>query len=321
YMDYPYTEKAFTGKINGNNYKLYGECGWPIFGYIKGAEICNFVLSTELHNSRLAYALFCYVAENSSIKNITNYAYMGGAKGDNWVVSLGGLICLIADCTVENVVNYSDVTGDAAIIQNAYNSTVRNCKNYGNISVDLESRVVGAVVSVIWSDRYEVPTVGSIVEGCENYGNIIGANYIGGIVGRVELFNDALTIGYVSSKYFTDLGCVELAQNPSVIRNCKNFGNIYRNKDYRKKVTNSPLSNTVICCFGGIAGLGYQIENCTNSGNVYGFEVIHPEYTVDYIGGVAGAACTVTDCTSSTKLVASNTIEHTDDICGYLIEK
>ncbi|MBD5131119.1 MAG: hypothetical protein HDT28_00770, partial [Clostridiales bacterium] len=318
YMDYPYTEKAFTGKINGNNYKLYGECGWPIFGYIKGAEICNFVLSTELHNNSLIYGVFCYLAENSSIKNIVNYAYMGGAKGDNWDVSLGGLICLIADCTVENVINYSDVTGEAAIVQYAYNSTVRNCKNYGNISVAFKYPIVGAVVSVILLERYEVPTVGSIVEDCENYGNIIGVNYIGGIVGRVELFKDAHTIGYdYPRNYFTDLGRVKLAQNPSVIRNCKNYGNIYRYKDYEE----DPLKNTVICCFGGIAGLGYQIENCTNSGNIYGFEVIHPEYTVDYIGGVAGAACTVTDCTSSTKLVAANTIKHTDDICGYLIEK
>lgn len=337
YADFLYSEvtrpnEPFTGKFHGNNYKIYGQRGWPLFGYIKDAVISDIVLSSELINGKRhdlnASILLCGVAVNSTIKNITNYSVQGGPSK----YQTHSMITLIDNCIVENVTNYGDVTnGCSAIVKFAFDSTVRNCKNYGNISVgkfktitggysNIETVVGGIVSEIISHERYDTQnkTVGSVVENCENYGTIIGRNYIGGIVGRVEFFHDFLTIHNCDYNiYFPDLSRVKLLENPSVIRNCSNYGNIYRNKDYEEKL----VANTMLCCIGGVVGMGYKIENCRNSGTIYGFETINPEYMVDYIGGVAGAACAVTDCANTAKLVAASTIEHTDDICGYMIER
>lgn len=320
-------DKPFTGKFNGNNYKIYGRRGHALFGYIKNAEISNFVFSSEMkHDPSLTQRggmALCGIAENSIIKNIVNYS------ATNIQHASLGLIFYLYRSTVENVINYGDVTnGSTAIVKYMFDSTVKNCKNYGNLSY-VTRCPMGAIVSeilahhipVLASDKEATATVGSVVENCENYGNIIGTSYVGGIVGRVAMYQDAhtigLTYGQIFYDYFTDISKVKLLSNPSVIKDCNNHGNIYRDKDYE----NSTPNLTVLCCVGGIVGLGYQIETCTNNGNIYGFETVNPEYTVDYIGGITGAAVTISECTSSTKLVAASSIKHTDDICGYTIER
>lgn len=326
-MTSQYPDEPFTGKFNGNNYKVYGERSKALFGYIKNAEISNFVFSSEMKHRpsltpRGGMAL-CGIAENSIIKNIVNYS------ATNIYHASLGLIFYLYRSTVENVINYGDVTnGSTAIVKYMFDSTVKNCKNYGNISY-ITRYPMGAIVSeilahhipVLASDREATATVGSVVENCENYGNIIGTSYVGGIVGRVAMYQDAYTIGLTYGQifydYFTDISKVKLLSNPSVVKNCTNHGNIYRNKDYEQ----DPLYLTVLCCFGGIVGLGYKIENCTSNGNIYGFETVNPEYKVDYIGGITGAAVTLSECISSTELVTASSIKHTDDICGYAIER
>ncbi|MDE7406041.1 MAG: hypothetical protein K2M89_04140 [Clostridiales bacterium] len=319
----------FTGKFNGNNYKVYGERGWVLFGYIKDAEISNLIFSSEMISSLSKTAatgmVLCGIAENSTIKNITNYSTLG--RKDQ-ATSLG-LILYLYKSTLENVINYGDVVeGSACIVKYMFDSTVKNCKNYGSISYKYQYPIGGIVseilahhIPVLASNGEATATVGSVVENCENYGNIIGTSYVGGIVGRVAMYQDAhtigLTYGQIFYDYFTDISKVKLLSNPSVIKNCTNYGNLYRDKDYEHSTPNL----TVMCCVGGITGLGYQIENCKNNGNIYGFEVVNPEYTVDYIGGITGAAVNLSECTSSTKLVAASSINHTNDICGYTIER
>ncbi len=319
-----YSTTPFTGKFNGNNYKLYGERNRSLFGYIKDAEISNIIFSSEIDNSQPVNIqggsmILCGIAENSVIKNIVNYSLLGRKNQS----SSTGMVLYLYKSTIENVINYGDVAeGSSAIVKYMFDSTVRNCKNYGNISYKRISPT-GAIVSeilanhmpVLTSNHEVTATAGSVVENCENYGNIIGTNYMGGIVGRVAMFNDAYTIGVISDNYFTDLSKIKLFSNPSVVKNCTNYGNIYRDKDYEE----DPLNLTVLCCIGGIIGLGNSVENCTNNGNIYGFETVNPGYTVDYIGGVTGAACSIVDCDSTTQLVATDTIEHTDDVCGYFM--
>lgn len=312
-------DEPFTGKFNGNNYKIYGRKSWPLFGYIKYAEISNIVFSSEMSNN---YSMvLCAIAKNSIIKNIINYSTMGPTDYDRSV----GLILSLYKSSVENIINYGDVVnGSACIVKYMFDSTVKNCKNYGNISRKYRYPM-GAIVSEILANSIPAlstageatETVSSVVENCENYGNIIGKNYVGGIVGRVAMFNDTYTIGGIYYNDFTDISTVKLLSNPSVVRNCTNYGDIYRDKDYEQE----PLNLTVLGCVGGIIGLGNSVENCNNYGNIYGFETINPEYRVDYIGGIAGAAREVVDCLNLTTLKVAHSIKHTSDICGYLIER
>lgn len=321
-------DKPFTGKFNGNNYKVYGDRSKILFGHIKDAEISNIIFSSETNNidkTLRGATLLCGVAENSVIKNIVNYSMLGCKD----LRATSGMILYLYKSTVDNIVNYGDIAeGSACIIKYMFDSVAKNCKNYGNISYQFQYPIGGVVseilahhIPVMTSNHEATATTGSLVENCENYGNIVGTSYVGGIVGRVTMYNDAYTLGLVHGEmfynYFTDISRVRLLSNPTVIKNCTNYGNIYRDKEYEE----DPLKLTVLCCLGGIVGLGNEIENCTNNGNIYGFETVNPGYTVDYIGGITGAAVTVKECASSVKLSVAKKVKHTDELCGYLIER
>lgn len=87
-----------------------------------------------------------------------------------------------------------------------------------------------------------------------------------------------------------------------VVRNCKNYGNIYLlRSDGKKRFESTDHANdgeykNIIYEFGGIAGSISRVENCENHGNFYGFENMGNGIKVRFLGGVVGAAKQVTDC-------------------------
>lgn len=87
----------------------------------------------------------------------------------------------------------------------AKNSTIRNCKNYGNL-------VGGGIVSLISGD--------TVIENCENYGAVVSGDCgTGGIVGSpYETHYSIAEIGGMEDKYYTE---------NQIVRNCKNYGDIY----------------------------------------------------------------------------------------------
>ncbi len=288
-IDYSWANIPFTGKFNGNNYKIYGERNRMLFDFIDGAEISNFVLSSELISSKgnlYKSVLFCGLALNSTIKNIVNYSCLNDSDG---------VIYNSIKCEIDNVVNYGDgVDMSGTLVRGMQACTVKNCRNYGNFSQRTNgARCFGAIVGIIW----HYGEYGSIVENCENYGNLIGNQYVAGILGRVI--------------YSADTIDSEQVKNPSRISDCNNQGNIYRDK-----LNNADNRFQYI---GGIAGSGPKIEKCTNQGHIYGFESIDPQYHALKIGGIAGAAISVEDCVNQYELVLDSAIKYSDDICGYKI--
>ena len=285
----------FRGKFNGNNYKIYGKRNRLIFNFIIGAEISNFVLSSELvtdGDNENAEVLFCAQAFDSTIKNIVNYSCLDNGNG---------FVYYSYNCNIDNIVNYGDGKNmSGTIIRGMRESTVRNCKNYGNFSqINSGVKCFGAIIGIIW----HFGTAKSTVEYCENYGNLIGNEYVGGILGRVIYYTN--TIGN------------EQKENPSTINNCKNFGDIYKDKNYSYTVLGTKVDK--FSHIGGIAGNGAKIENCTNQGHIYGFESISPEYTAMYIGGIAGSAISVVGCKNHHDLVLDTAVEYGNNICGYYI--
>jgi len=209
---------------------------------------------------------------------------------------------------VYKLCGYAYVSG--AIVANANGSTVvRNCKNYGNLSRVIEYardvyEGVGGIVGCIGSTTsyFECKVV---VENCENYGDIIGSSHIGGIVGwHNQVYNRELCKNFNSE--FPD--CY---MDGSIIKNCMNYGNIYRDKNGEKKC---------ISGFGGITGIGTKIENCKNSGSIYGFETVDPDWQVEYVGGICGAAVSVGSCESTGEFNVSSLVKCADSLCGYIIK-
>ncbi len=285
---------AFTGKFNGNNYKIYGERKRRVFDYIDGAEISNFVLSSELivpDKSNETEVLLCARAHNCTIKNIVNYSKLDYSHG---------IIYSALDCVIDNVINYGDgVNMFGTMVWGMRNNTVINCKNYGNFSQNKDAIWgFGAIVGAIWDYGDE-----SLVENCDNYGIVIGTEYISGIVGRMIYDNDTVDSSVLES--------------PSIIRNCNNYGDIYRNKESVYTIGGSLCGNTYYY-IGGIAGRGPRIEDCTNQGHIYGFESVDPQHYAKNIGGIAGLAISVDNCTSDVEIIIDPAVKSAGNICGSI---
>ena len=171
--------------------------------------------------------------KNFAIENVTDafIEYASGATVKNLTLSVkiqkttivGGLISITKDtaCTVENVTVKGSVSGSEANVAGVVGkaqgaTTIRNCKNYADITSTLGSGlafaggILGSSASTIVIDSCEnygtitakgtmvggiagLPrkAANSYVTGCKNFGNVTGSAQVGGIVGasRVKVQN------------------------------------------------------------------------------------------------------------------------------------
>ena len=328
--------KKFEGRLDGNNYKITSSekngGRKALFEIIHEATIENLVFSSSdgYVNSLTGHTGYSFIATNASnsvIKNCVNY-FQHALKEEYrnstryrvyWVYFNGFVRYIYDDSLIDNCINYGDIyESNGGIVFYANNSTIRSCKNYGNLVIRFGD--LGGVVSRIYGDI--------IVEDCENYGSIVsGGCGVGGIVGRVShgyAFSSASIYLDIEScpadDYYTE---------NQIVRNCKNYGDIYLLKEEGKKRIEETDHNEEKYCdsvrntmyeFGGIAGSITKVENCINEGNFYGFENMGKKIKVKFLGGVAGAAKEVTNCENKGKIeVQKGRGEYVDNICGYYI--
>ncbi len=208
--------------------------------------------------------LFSFADVNAVIKNII----MGANNhlcGYNYV----GSIVSVNQGTVENCVNYADITatnfaaaGICGFMVNG-NGTVKNCKNYGNLkAMTYASGICGGSQS-----GTSLTTYNYVVDNCENYGNMettngvgaagIAGSYSGAVTNCINHGNADDTKGTAKSRQYT-AGIVSCISYPIAIENCTNNGAI------------SGINNV-----GGIVGCVFKgdnsevtIKNCTNNGAV-----------------------------------------------------
>lgn len=288
----------FEGKLNGNNYKIKNYNVGTIkrlFHSIENSTIENLIFTTidgyGGYNNTNSEPLIAAMARNCVIKNCISYYqqdanYYKEANKKNYT-QYCGFVDYFSDSTIEDCINYGDFyVGYGGIVEYAKKSIIRNCKNYGNISGG-----GGGIVSAISGD--------TVIENCENYGAIVsGVCGTGGIVGEPwfpsEKFIDVET--GLPEEYYTA---------NQVVRNCKNYGNIYLlRSDGKKRYESTDHANdeehkNTVYKFGGIAGSISRVENCENYGSFYGFENMGNGIKVRFLGGVVGAARQVTDCENS----------------------
>lgn len=144
---------------------------------------------------------------------------------------------------------------------------IKNCKNIDSFVVATNGSA-GGIVAVSWNDLIN----------CDNYGNVIGNNEAGGIVGQLN-------------------------SSSMNVRNCKNFGNVISVKANESHA-------------GGIAGsiFGKQptITGCTNEGKIEGFEC-----TGGIVGwAMDNATPIITDCKNNAEIKGNG--QNIGGILGYI---
>lgn len=144
---------------------------------------------------------------------------------------------------------------------------IKNCKNIDSFVVATNGSA-GGIVAVSWNDLIN----------CDNYGNVIGNNEAGGIVGQLN-------------------------SSSMNVKNCKNFGNVISLKSNESHV-------------GGIAGsiFGEQptITGCTNEGKIEGFKC-----TGGIVGwAMDNATPIITDCKNNAEIKGNG--QNIGGILGYI---
>lgn len=297
-----YEAIGFTGVFDGNGHTIsemlvtdhYGNYAGGLFAYTDGATIKNL----KIDDSRIERV--CMAGFITAIARNTN----------------------ISDCTVNGVASflYSDginryggIVG-TLFVDNHENDTIfiRNCVNNASIAgyYEQNNRVAGIVP---WMAVDSANVV--VIENCVNNSDLYYANHLGGIVGYKfdqghciirnchnygKIDNRKIAGGIMGEGYYTCIfencvnhstayvmgntagGIVGIWYGDGWMSKCVNNASVTGLSDYWYTIS-SPA------CAGGIAGIGSNISNCYNTGDIrYSHEYYLPDTTYVRVGGIAG---------------------------------
>ena len=259
------------GKIEGIKQELTSKEGRgfiPIKNYRgvfdgKENEIRNIYEDTTNLEDLVQTGLFGET-ESATIKNV---GVTGKIMG-KWFAG-GVASSAYSGAVIENCYNKADISGSTMVGGIVGNSgrqfKITKCKNYGNITITGSSWAAAGAGGITGSGKGNLNNIGNIEE-CENYGDVQGNYFCGGILGTSEYVN---------------------------INGCENYGNVSVNVDNRTAGGivawhNYGTVNIINCSnnkkihsnssAGGIVGnsagasvendLLLKIENCYNAGEL-----------------------------------------------------
>lgn len=247
------SDHAFKGSFDGDGHTLKGLTinntsseASGLFGYLKGAKVCNFTLKDVKVNSDYVFSgSVAGKVENSVIENVKVNgefrAYKSGITVDAEASTYapvssgnagynGGLVGLCCTSTVKNcsyegtVTIYGKFSG--GLIGVTYNSTVENCSVAKGSIVHIYYHYTGGLIGrAIGADN--------VIKGCSFEGNLASTGYCnGGIVG--QLLGGKVTecvfgsYGYVGGDKYFVAGIVGSAQPKTAIEisKCASYGNV-----------------------------------------------------------------------------------------------
>ena len=244
-QNYVISELFINGDAYPGNYKEKDSVYGALFGYVANATVKNFTIKGMVIGTDVGGAIGALGA-NCTVDNVTSYVDLTGKKGEKADGVVRGKVAGVVICT----------KGD--------NSKISNCKNYGNITVaNGENNPAGGIIAYV--DKNNIS-----VENCENYGNInaLQTRAVGGIVG---------------------------CSNSSIIFDkCKNYAEV------------TGLNNV-----GGIAGsTAGTFTDCENSGKITGIYTGENKDSNVTAGGIVGsvgiADSTISNCKNSGCITAQN---------------
>lgn len=179
--DVEWTAFDFSATLDGNGHKIIG-LTTNLFNKVTGT-VKNLILDAvniDKQGQSCVAALACEIRDNAVIENVTAYGNIKAINSDH----MGGIICcaygnsIIRNCTsylnIEATIKNADnhIGGVLSAICGGNAVTVENCINYGNVTGNFN---VGGIMG--WYNG-SVP-----VKGCINYGTITSSHRAGGIIG------------------------------------------------------------------------------------------------------------------------------------------
>ncbi len=258
--NYPY-----KGVFNGNgktikNFKITStEDNQGLFGYLEGGYISNLTVEdADITGGNYVGAIcgkvfddgYIYVCNVKSSTVTATGSYVGGIVG---YAATSPLLNCYNDATITGVGSVGGVAG------NSTSSTVTNCSNSGTITAT--SDYAGGVIGYAYS---------SYITSCYNEGTINGANYSGGVAGRISstiaacyntgAVSGAAGVGGVTgyaTNFYTET-------TPTTIAACYNTGSISGSKDVGGVVGETISSTTLAGCYFTTGSASYGIGSLSS---------------------------------------------------------
>ena len=299
---------------SGEGWQPIGTSSAPFSGYFDGNGHAIKGLQSNISSDSTVYAgLFGYV-KNCTIRNL-------------------GMV----DTCIEGTSTSDDNNAYAGgIVGSAYNSTITNCYNTGNVTATATSTysssyayaggIVGYTSGSTINDCYNTGSVTATASSSSSYADV----YAGGIVGYVHngsttTITDCNNTGSVTSTsgFFAAYagGIVGYVHNGSTttITDCYNTGSV--------TATATSTSGFSDAYAGGIVGDAYSsaITNCYNTGSVTATATSTSISYNAYAGGIVGRAyegTTITNCNNTgsvtAKTTSGNSHANAGGIVGYV---
>jgi len=292
----------FTGKMNGNGYKIsdlkiyssYSNC-IGLFGYAENSTLTNLVLENVYISGTTSYSYGTYAGGIVGYATNTIIANSHSSGNISSSYHAGGIAGVAKSSNITNsysIVNVSRVQDSAGGIVGIVldNTTINNSYSMGRISSSYSAGgIAGYVVNSNITNSYSKGNVSS--------GSPSDPVLAGGIAGSATstIITNSYSMGDISSSYSGSSTSASLAggitgdASNTTITNSYSTGNI-SSSGY------SPSTNT-----GGIAGSASSSTTITNSystGNIS---------SSGYAGGIAGRTIivTITNCAAINKTINS----------------
>ncbi|MBE6634426.1 MAG: hypothetical protein E7620_08830, partial [Ruminococcaceae bacterium] len=361
-------------------YSLAGDGDVSLFGVSTGGDITirNFTFGTSdapisistTGTGKSVGGLFGYANATFLLENVTGYVdikttqcYSGGLLGnvrgkgtvtdckvygriDNGSTTgaRGGIIGQISanlEATFSNCVNYATIAdggynigGIAGRLLAGKKVIIRDCANYGLLKC---LKYAGGIIGQIQPDSVFVDYT---IEGCVNYGKILGGTQSGGLFGDVS-FNKGVTGGSMLVENCVNYGAVKgeadmsglagriNSRYPVTFHNCANYGDVTGTANTAGLSSSVALGENTLTvdgflnlgtidsparASGGVTGWlsdasSYVFKNCVNLGAIFGT-------VAGNLFSSIPTNATVSDCCAfSTQLTASNA----NAVNGYVI--
>ena len=210
---------------------------------------------------------------------------------------------------------YNDMSAAGSSMTDQMSSMMSSMNGMVSTMQDLGKGMDIKIIDVSKSDTPENSV--TKVSYCENYGDIFGENYVGGITGIADVEDTTAKDEVEGQVSFSNEGEVTMRL---VIRGCKNSGKIAASKEYAggivgnmtigaifESVNTGNLDSLSADYVGGIAGccdsyIGTSFSRSILAGN-------------DYVGGIAGFGTEVMGCTAISDIAAGT--KFTGSILGH----
>lgn len=297
-----YEAIGFTGVFDGNGHTIsemlvtdhYGNYAGGLFAYTNGATIKNLRINdSRIERVRMA-GFITAIARNTNISDCT----------------VNGVASFLDS---DGIQRYGGILGTLSVSDHEHDTIfIRNCVNNAFIAgyYQQSNRVAGIVP---WMRVDSVNVV--VIENCVNNSDLYYANHLGGIVGYKFgkghcILRNCDNYGKIENRKSAG-GIMGEGYGPCIFENCINHStaNVMGNTvggivgywtgfGWMSKCVNNAsvsglfdlaYSSSGPACAGGLAGIGGNISNCYNTGNVrYSHEYYIEDTTYVRVGGIVG---------------------------------